>query len=322
MFFKFLFDLKILLFLLFVLSFISLFVGVSELRLAQIFSSSFDVHGILSLTRLPRTLSIIITGMSLSICGLIMQQLTQNKFVSPTTAGTMDCAKLGILVSMIFFAHLAFIIQVTISSVFAIVGTLIFIQILQKIKLKDMIFVPLIGLMFGGIVSAITTFFAYQLNLIQNINSWLQGDFSNVIQGSYEQVYITLPLLLLAYLFANKITIAGMGEDVALNLGISYKFILNLGLIIVGVITSVIILSVGIIPFLGLIVPNIISIYKGDNLKKNLIYIALFGAVFLLICDIFSRLIIYPFEVPISLVVGIIGSFIFILILFKRKAHA
>lgn len=319
MYFKFLFRLDVLIILLVIFSVLSLFVGVSDL---SPFSGEFDRQNVLEIARIPRTLTIIITGACLGICGLIMQQLTQNKFVSPTTAGTMDCARLGVLVSMIFFSHLAFSFQVMIASAFAIVGTFIFIQILNNIRLKDAIFVPLVGLMFGGIISAITTFFAYQLNLIQSMSAWLQGDFSNVMQGNFEQVFITLPLLFLTYLYANKITIAGLGEDVALNLGLSYKFILNLGLFIVGVVTSVIILTVGVIPFLGLIVPNIISIFKGDNLRKNLIYIALFSAVFLLVCDIFSRLIIFPFEVPISLTVGIVGSFIFILILFKSRSYA
>ncbi|MBK1994243.1 iron chelate uptake ABC transporter family permease subunit, partial [Campylobacter novaezeelandiae] len=80
-----------------------------------------------------------------------------------------------------------------------------------------------------------------------------------------------------------------------------------------------IVLTVGVIPFLGLIIPNIISIYKGDNLKRNLSYIALSGALFLLICDIFARIIIFPFEMPISIVAGVFGSLIFIQILLKRK---
>lgn len=130
-----------------------------------------------------------------------------------------------------------------------------------------------------------------------------------------------MPLLVLVYFYANKITIVGMGKDMALNLGISYKFIMNLGLIIVAVISSTVILTVGVIPFLGLIIPNIVSIYKGDNLKDNIATIALLGAVFLLLCDIFSRLIIAPFEVPISLTVGIVGSFIFAFILLKRRAY-
>ncbi|EAJ4434764.1 ABC transporter permease [Campylobacter coli] len=322
MLFKHLFSLNILLILLVVFGIISLFIGVIRINLDDIFSLSTTQLEIILLTRIPRLIAILLTGMSLSICGLIMQQLTQNKFVSPTTAGTMDCAKFGILISLIFFTGASFFTQTIIASVFALLGSFIFIQILRKIKLKDVIFVPLIGLMFGGIINAITTFFAYALNYIQNIQGWLQGSMANVMQGNYELLYISSPLFILAYFLAHKITIAGMGEDLALNLGVSYNTILFLGLIIVSIITSVVIVSIGVIPFLGLIIPNLVAIYRGDNLKKNLIYIALCGALFLLICDIISRLVIFPFEMPLSITTGVLGSLIFIFLLLKRKTYA
>ncbi|EAC2164211.1 iron chelate uptake ABC transporter family permease subunit [Campylobacter coli] len=322
MLFKHLFSLNILLILLVVFGIISLFIGVIRINLDDIFSLSTTQLEIILLTRIPRLIAILLTGMSLSICGLIMQQLTQNKFVSPTTAGTMDCAKFGILISLIFFTGASFFTQALIASIFALLGSFIFIQILRKIKLKDVIFVPLIGLMFGGIINAITTFFAYALNYIQNIQGWLQGSMANVMQGNYELLYISLPLFILAYFLAHKITIAGIGEDLALNLGVSYNTILFLGLIIVSIITSVVIVSIGVIPFLGLIIPNLVAIYRGDNLKKNLIYIALCGALFLLICDIISRLVIFPFEMPLSITTGVLGSLIFIFLLLKRKTYA
>lgn len=322
MLFKHLFSLNILLILIVIFGILSLFIGVIRINLDDIFSLSATQLEIILLTRIPRLIAILLTGMSLSICGLIMQQLTQNKFVSPTTAGTMDCAKFGILISLIFFAGASFFTQALIASIFALLGSFIFIQILRKIKLKDVIFVPLIGLMFGGIINAITTFFAYALNYIQNIQGWLQGSMANVMQGNYELLYISLPLFILAYFLAHKITIAGMGEDLALNLGVSYNTILFLGLIIVSIITSVVIVSVGVIPFLGLIIPNLVAIYRGDNLKKNLIYIALCGALFLLICDIISRLVIFPFEMPLSITAGVLGSLIFIFLLLKRKTYA
>ncbi|EAJ2990533.1 ABC transporter permease [Campylobacter coli] len=322
MLFKHLFSLNILLILLVVFGIISLFIGVIRINLDDIFSLSTTQLEIILLTRIPRLIAILLTGMSLSICGLIMQQLTQNKFVSPTTAGTMDCAKFGILISLIFFTGASFFTQALIASIFVLLGSFIFIQILRKIKLKDVIFVPLIGLMFGGIINAITTFFAYALNYIQNIQGWLQGSMANVMQGNYELLYISLPLFILAYFLAHKITIAGMGEDLALNLGVSYNTILFLGLIIVSIITSVVIVSIGVIPFLGLIIPNLVAIYRGDNLKKNLIYIALCGALFLLICDIISRLVIFPFEMPLSITTGVLGSLIFIFLLLKRKTYA
>lgn len=314
--FSYFIKLKVLLLLLFVFFIISVFIGVKDISL---FSLNNEDLELLFITRIPRIIAIIITGMSLGICGLIMQQITQNKFVSPTTAGTMDCARFGILISLVFFNTYSFLFQTLIACIFTMLGSIIFIQILRKIKFKDSIFIPLVGLMFGGIINSLTTFFAYSLNYIQNIQGWLQGSFANVMQGNYELIYISLPLLVVAYIFANKITIVGMGKEVCINLGISYNFVLGLGLFIVSIITSVIVLTVGVIPFLGLIIPNIISIYKGDNLKRNLSYIALSGALFLLICDIFARIIIFPFEMPISIVAGVFGSLIFIWILLKRK---
>lgn len=77
--------------------------------------------------------------------------------------------------------------------------------------------------MFGNIIGSATTFIGYKYNLMQDITSWMQGNFSMVLKGNYEMMYITIPLIVIAYLYANKFTIAGMGEDFATNLGLDYK---------------------------------------------------------------------------------------------------
>ncbi|EAJ1254268.1 ABC transporter permease [Campylobacter lari] len=318
---RYVFNTYFLLFILILFSFVSLFIGVNEIYFANIFSLTKEEIEILTIIRLPRLISIVITGMSLSICGLIMQQLMQNKFVSPTTAGTMDCAKFGILICMLFFNGMDFIYQVFMAFIFAFIGSIVFIQILQKIKFKEVIFVPLVGLMFGGVINSITTFFAYENNLIQNIQGWLQGNFSSIMQGNYELLFISIPIFIIAYFFANKITIAGMGEDISLNLGVSYNTILYIGLIIISIAVSIVVLTVGVLPFLGLLIPNLVSIYKGDNLKSSLFHTALLGSIFLLICDILSRSVIYPFEIPINLTVGVIGGIFFVWILLRKKTN-
>lgn len=194
-------------------------------------------------------------------------------------------------------------------------------KILEQVKFKDTIFIPLVGLMFGGIVSSATTFFAYRYDLIQSMNAWIYGDFSMAMQGRYEMLYLSVPLVILAYVFANKFTVAGMGEEFSVNLGLNYRQIVNIGLILVALVTSVVVLSIGSIPFLGLIIPNIVTIFQGDNLKKNLSHTALLGAVFVLVCDILGRIIIFPYEVPIGLTVGVIGSGIFLYLLMRRKSY-
>lgn len=304
-----------------ILAFLSLFVGVSQLSITDIFSLTEDQRRILFISRLPRLISILIAGASMSVAGLIMQQLSHNKFVSPTTAGTLDSARLGVLVSLMIFTAASPLQKMLVSFTFALLGTFVFMSVLERIKFKDAIFIPLVGLMFGNIVSSISTFFAYRYDLIQNMTSWMQGDFSMIMSGNYELMYVSIPILAIAYIYANKFTIAGMGEDFARNLGLNYRQVVNLGLIIVALVTASVVLSVGVIPFLGLIIPNIVTIYQGDHLKNNLFHTALLGALFVLICDIIGRIIIYPYEIPISLTVGVLGSGIFIFLLLRRKKY-
>ena len=303
-------------------SFISLFVGVSDITPQDLINFQSEETQIFLISRVPRLVSILLAGAGMSIAGLIMQQLSRNKFVSPTTAGTLDATRLGILVSMHLFANASTFEKMLVAFIFALGGTLLFMQILDRIKFKDAIFIPLVGLMFGNILSSITTFFAYKADVIQNMSSWLQGDFSMILKGRYELLYISIPVLIIAYFFANRFTVAGMGEDFAKNLGLPYKRIVNIGLILVALITVTVVLTVGTIPFLGLIIPNIISIMKGDHIRKTLPHTALLGAIFLLVCDILGRVLIYPYEISISLMVGVIGSGIFLYLLFRRKAYA
>ncbi|NIK12077.1 ABC transporter permease [Alkalibacillus almallahensis] len=313
---------RYLLIVLVLLSVLSVFIGVTNLNISDITSLTDQQQQILWQSRIPRLISIIIAGATMAVGGLIMQQLSRNKFVSPTTAGTMDSARLGILVSLLVFTSASPMQQALTAMVFAVLGTMVFMKILDKIKFKDAIFIPLVGIMFGNIIGSITMFFAYQHDLIQSMSSWLQGDFSMILAGRYELLYISIPLLAVAYGYANKFTIAGMGEDFSTNLGLNHKQVVNVGLIIVAISTSVVVLTVGLIPFLGLIIPNIVSIYHGDHLRKNLPHTALLGALFVLACDILGRVIIYPYEIPIGLTVGVIGSGTFIYLLLRRKAYA
>lgn len=300
-----------------ILSVVSLFIGAKNISFQQLINGGEMEMLILLLSRVPRLISILITGMALSISGLIMQQITRNKFVSPSTAATMDSARFGIMFSMILLPGLHVMGKMAIAFVFALLGTFLFMFILRKIKVKNIVIIPLVGIMLGNLIDSVTTFFAYRFDLIQNINSWMQGSFSMVTKGRYEIIYITIPLALLAYYFANKFTIAGMGEDFSKNLGLNYNLIVNIGLAIVSLISSAVLVTIGSIPFIGLIVPNIVSMIRGDNLRNSLGTTALLGAVFLLFSDILGRLIIYPYEISISLTVGVLGSIIFIYLIFK-----
>jgi iron complex transport system permease protein len=302
-----------------ILSIASIFVGVKEISILDIFHLNEDKVQVIVLSRIPRLVSILVVGMSMSISGLIMQQISRNRFVSPTTAATEDSAKMGMLVALMIFTDANPLQKMLISFIFALGGTFLFMKILKKVKYKNAIFIPLVGIMLGNIIDSISTFFAYRFDLVQNMSSWLQGNFSTVIKGNYELLYISIPLLIIAYIYANKFTVAGMGEDFSANLGLNYNKVVNIGIEIVALVSSAVVITIGKIPFLGLIIPNIVTLYCGDNMKKSIPSTALLGAVFVLFCDILGRVIIYPYELSIGLVVGVIGSIMFLYLLFGKR---
>ena len=317
-----LFNKYILILLIIILSIYSLSIGVKGFSLLGLFRGQQNDIELALISRIPRLISILVTGASLSIAGIIMQTISNNKFVSPSTIGIMDWAKFGIMVSLIFFGDGSTFLKMAIAFGFTLFGTLFFMKILTKVKARNNVIIPLIGIMLGNVINSITGFVSYRFDIIQNINSWLQGSFSLVIKGRYELLYIGIPFLILAYLYTDKFTIIGMGESFSKNLGLNHDQVILTGLTIVSIITSVVVVTIGSIPFIGLIVPNIVSIYKGDNMKKSLSEVALLGSLFVLICDILGRIIIYPYEVPISVIITVIGSVVFLILIFRRYRYA
>lgn len=304
------------------LSLVSIFLGAKNINIMDILSGNKEAIHLMAISRLPRLISILVAGSAMSICGLIMQQISQNKFVSPTTGATIDSAQLGIVIAMVLIPGATTMQKAMVSFIFALTGTLLFMVFLRNLKVKNVIFVPLVGIMFGNIIGSITTYIGYEFEIMQNVGSWMQGNFSMILKGNYELLYLSIPLMILAFVFAHKFTVAGMGEDFATNLGLDYKKIVNLGLVIVSIVTVCVVITAGEIPYIGLIVPNIVSLYKGDNVHENIWDTALFGAIFVLVCDIAARVIIYPYELSVGLTVGVIGSAIFLYLIFRRKSYA
>lgn len=241
-----------------------------------------------------------------------------NKFVSPSTGATISSAQFGILLAIVFFPQTSLWGRAIFAFVAAILGTWIFVWFVQHIQFKEVVLVPLVGIMFGNVIGGITNFIAYKYEATQALSTWMVGHFSMILKGRYEIVYMVVPLVILAFLFANHFNIIGMGKDFSKNLGIPYNRILFLGITIAAMITASVIVVVGSISYVGLIVPNIVAMFKGDKIKGTLIDTALFGALFVLICDVIGRIVIMPYELPIELIIGIVGSVLFVFLLLYR----
>lgn len=304
-----------------IVSIFSLFVGVINITPADLLAGNFEQLQIILISRLPRLLAILCTGVGMSVAGLIMQQLCMNKFVSPTTGATISSAQFGILLALVFMPASTLWSRALFSAVCAILGTWMFIWFIQHIQFKDVVMVPLVGIMFGNVIGGITNFIAYKYEMTQALSSWLVGSFSTVLRGRYEIVYLIVPLVIIAFIFANHFNIVGMGRDFSQNLGVNYNLVLFLGLTIAAMITASIVVIVGSISYIGLIIPNAVAMFKGDKIRGTLVDTALFGALFVLLCDLIGRMVIAPYELPIELIVGILGSLIFIVLLIYRLNH-
>jgi iron complex transport system permease protein len=299
----------------------SMFVGVSDLSLPALLAGDPAAVEIFRVSRVPRTLAVVLAGMSVAVAGLIMQLMARNRFVEPSTVGTVESATLGILVVTVAVPTAPILLRMGIASVFAVLGTALFLAILRRLPTRNTLLIPLVGIMLGGVIGAVTTFFAYRYDLLQTLSNWMIGDFSGVLRGRYELLWIVAALMLVGLLAADRFTVAGMGEDFTTNLGLNYNATMRLGLIIVSLISAVVVTTVGAVPFLGLVVPNIVSLLFGDNLRRAVPWTALFGAGFVLVCDIIGRTIRYPYEVPVGMVMAVVGAILFlVLILRKRNA--
>ena len=296
---------------------VSLMLGSKQTSLIALFNFTNDAWLTLTASRIPRLIALVLTGVGLSVSGVILQHIVRNKFVEPATSGGLDAAKLGILVSLTMLPNASTSSKMIFALVFCFAASLLFILIISRIKFKSAVLIPVLGLMYGSVLSSIAEFYAYRHNILQSMQGWLLGDFSRVVQGHYELIYIILPIIVLAYIYAHRFTVLGMGEDMAASLGLGYAATAALGLMLVSVTVAASVITIGAIPFVGLVIPNLVALKYGENLSRTLPVVALGGACLLLICDIFGRLVIYPFEVPIGLTAGGVGGVIFLVLIMR-----
>ncbi|NTX00526.1 iron chelate uptake ABC transporter family permease subunit [Myxococcus sp. CA051A] len=305
------------------LALVSLFIGVSNVSWDSLFSPSPDERAlqVLVISRIPRLLAVMLVGTSLGVAGLLMQMLARNRFVEPATAGSAESASLGVLAATALAPQLPVLGKMLVAACFALAGTALFLLILRRIPMRSVLIVPLVGLVLGSVFDSVTTFFAYRFDLLQSVNAWKTGDFSTVLRGRYELLWVTLVLTLCAYVAADRFTVVGMGESFTTNLGLRYSRIVALGLVIVSLVTAMVVVTVGMIPFLGLLVPNVVSLFMGDNARKSIPWVAVGGAGFVLLCDIIGRVVRFPYEIPGATIAGVIGSGLFLFLLLRRDAR-
>lgn len=303
--------------LLLLLVFLSISIGTSDFSWGKLFDFDQQTWLLFQESRLPRTISILLTASSMSMAGLLMQTITQNQFAAPSTVGTTEAAKLGMVLSLFVFPSASLTQKMLFAFVSSIVFTLFFLAFMTIFTVKERWMLPLIGIIYSGIIGSVTEVIAYRFNLVQSMTAWTQGSFSMIQTHQYEWLFLGLIILITVWKLSQTFTIMNLGKETSESLGISYSLLEKLALFLVALTTSVTMITVGGLPFLGVIVPNLVRKCYGDNLSQTKLMVALVGANLVLACDILSRVLIRPYELSVSLLLGIIGSLVFILLLWR-----
>ncbi|RMC35744.1 iron chelate uptake ABC transporter family permease subunit [Paracoccus alkanivorans] len=299
----------------------SLLIGVAQVDLLAAWRDPYAML-VLMESRLPRTLAVLLTGAALSVAGVVIQSLVRNRFVGPDTSGTAEGAALGLLAITILVPGSPIWLRMIAASASAMVTTALFLAVIRRLPVREVMLVPIAGLVLSGVLGAIVTFVGWQADLMQYVGTWLMtGEFSGVIAGRYELLWIAGLAAALAWFAADRLAILSLGDQVATGLGLSTATVMRLGLTVVAVVTAMVVTTVGMIPFIGLVVPNLVARVMGDNLRASLPVVAVSGALLLLTCDLVARLAVYPFELPVGLILGILGGGIFLWLLHHRPAH-
>ncbi|MET1043508.1 MAG: iron chelate uptake ABC transporter family permease subunit [Microbacteriaceae bacterium] len=302
--------------------------GVAALLVLSLFTGVYDIFGadnggeMFAITRIPRTIALVLAGAAMAMSGLVMQLLTQNRFVEPTTTGTTEWAGLGLLTVMILMPDASIVTRMTGAIIAAFIGTMVFFLFLRRVTLRSSVIVPIVGIMLGAVVGSVSTFIALQTDMLQSLGVWFAGSFTSVLRGQYEALWIVALVGIAVFIAADRFTVAGLGEEVSTNVGVNYNRIILLGTGLIAVATGVVTVVVGALPFLGLIVPNIVSMFRGDDLRSNLPWVCLLGIAIVTACDLVGRTIIIPFEVPVSLILGVVGAVVFIALLLRQRRRA
>ncbi|GAA0320943.1 iron chelate uptake ABC transporter family permease subunit [Oceanobacillus oncorhynchi subsp. oncorhynchi] len=296
-----------------ILGVISMSVGVYDIRGRE------DGMEMFFITRIPRTAALMLTGAAMAMSGLVMQLITQNRLVEPTTTGTIEWAGLGLVIVYLLIPAPSLVERMTGAIIFSFIGTMVFFLFLRRVKLRSSLIVPIIGIMLGAVISAVSTFVGLVFQMSQSVETWFVGSFASIQVGRYEYLWLIVVVTFLIFIYANRLTLAGLGEDVTKSLGVSYNTIVLIGTALIAVAVGIVAAVIGNLPFLGLIVPNIVSMFRGDDLRSNLPWVCVSGMAALTAADIISRTVIMPFEVPVSLILGTVGAVVFIVILLRRR---
>ena len=309
--------------------------GAKFISLDQIISalmSMIDANTTASMTdtiitdiRLPRLIYSVLTGIGLSLVGLLMQTVTRNALADPYVLGVSSGASTGAVFAIIM-GGLPFLGQYN-TPIFAALGAAlsIILVLLCVGKSNSPVKLILIGMGMTGVFSALTMMIIYGAKHEAQVRSamfWLLGSFAGIQWGDLPLTAIIVTLFMLyIYMFNQDLDVLLLGNHEAAQMGLSVKQLQLSIVIISSVVIATLVSKVGVVGFIGLIIPHLARIIGGPKHKHTLLFSALIGSIVMIWSDVLSRALYSPEEIPIGVLTSLLGAPLFIWIIMNRYKH-
>ena len=309
--------------------------GAKFISLDQIISallSMIDVNATASMTntiitdiRLPRLIYSVLTGIGLSLVGLLMQTVTRNALADPYVLGVSSGASTGAVFAIIM-GGLPFLGQYN-TPIFAALGAAlsIILVLLCVGKSNSPVKLILIGMGMTGVFSALTMMIIYGAKHEAQVRSamfWLLGSFAGIQWGDLPLTAIIVILFMLyIYMFNQDLDVLLLGNHEAAQMGLSVKQLQLSIVVISSIVIATLVSKVGVVGFIGLIIPHLARIIGGPKHKHTLLFSALIGSIVMIWSDVLSRALYSPEEIPIGVLTSLLGAPLFIWIIMSRYKH-
>ena len=275
--------------------------------------------------RLPRLIYSVLTGIGLSLVGLLMQTVTRNALADPYVLGVSSGASTGAVFAIIM-GGLPFLGQYN-TPIFAALGAaLSIIMVLLCVgKSNSPVKLILIGMGMTGVFSALTMMIIYGAKHEAQVRSamfWLLGSFAGIQWGDLPLTAIIVTLFMLyIYMFNQDLDVLLLGNHEAAQMGLSVKQLQLSIVIISSIVIATLVSKVGVVGFIGLIIPHLARIVGGPKHRNTLLFSALIGSIVMIWSDVLSRALYSPEEIPIGVLTSLLGAPLFIWIIMKRYKH-
>ena len=306
-------------------------IGSTSISLARVFDRSIPFADnvdaqIFFVARMPRVLAGALVGASLAAAGVVFQAILRNPLATPFTLGVSAGASLGATLAIVFGAAAATLGPLSPVPFASLAGAAIAAGIVYRLatmrgRAMSTTVLLLAGVTLNSFFSALIMFVQYLSDFAQvyRATRWLMGDLD---VGSFTPIAAALPLMVIALgIFAvlpSSLNLLSVGADVATTRGVDVARAQRLAFVGASLATSAAVSLAGPIGFIGIIVPHLVRLMTGVDHRIVLPASALFGAAFLVACDVVGRTALAPIEVPVGVVTAMLGGPFFLWLLIRK----